>query len=1240
MGKINSTDKSDFLPESDNNLFDDWFDGLEGETENVAPASQSLEDNFWNGTDGDVSEAGYADGVSGISALRTGPEVGQAELNSLADLFDGETPELDDAWETSDLLEELQAENMSEATSVDETDAGDLSDLLFFDEETNDSPSEKGGSSVDSLWDLAGNNDFGEFLDDAIPEEKVKKHLNSADFGHGITPDLPEPSLPEELTSNEDLSDLFGDLSDTDLVDLSLNNVPKVSPVPKVDLNGQKNGATADKSSKSSSKNIESNDFDLNEFFAETSEMPDMENNDLDSQSVLNAGNISDLDFADLSSDQDLDSQTVNWSELESWGDDSQANQLEADLLNMASNNSDMGDDLADLFGDPTSSNSGEMTPVLGQNSDLGENLFDTDDNWLNQMSSTEPVSENNDLDWFGTGDENSSGEAGQLLDNLLETMGENLATSSPTMDASEPDIFSQLEDLLGDATVDHAPHVSSNTDQFNPTASAQTTSHIAISAVTDEFAELEALLAGGAKGHQMYGDVFVNLHKLLEGEKLGTSVVVASNTATAVKVKPIGTKSAAKAADPFSDLKELLPESADGDGGRGMASRGGTTRQQKITEQVIRVPAKQLDNLSNMMGELVVNRNSLEQGQERMRQCLDNLIHQVTLLNDVGQRMHDLYEKTLLERAIKGRRGGVGRAVDAEDMQSQHDPNHAKRKLDDELDLDRPENFTPFHLLAQESTELIVRVRESASDIEFLVDEADQVTRQLRQVTNQLQEGLTKARMIPFDQTVQRLQRPVRDNALKCGKEAELYVEGKETLIDKMIQEKLFDPMVHLVNNAIAHGIELPEERLAKGKPAKGKITIKVFHQGNQTVISIADDGAGINPDRVKQKALEKGLITPDQAKQMTNLDVYDLLFHPGFSTKDVADNMSGRGVGMDVVKTSLNDLRGAITTDSTLGKGTIFTIRLPLTLSISKALCCISDRSWIAFPMDGVEDMIKSPKEDIHTDADGQSYIDWRGSKLPFRHLRELLVYNRHLRRGSVYGMNTDDDVVSVVVLRSAGSLLAVQVDQVLEQQKEIVIKQLEGPVPKPLGIAGATVLGDGKIVAIADVIELINLATGRVRRDEAKIWSPEVDGRMAVSEMPEAQSEPTVLIVDDSITVRELLSMTFTKAGYRVEQARDGQDAWEKLRSGLPCDIVFCDIEMPRMDGLELLSRMQKDPGLSRLPIAMLTSRGATKHKQMAFDLGARGYFTKPYLEDHLLDAANRMLQGEIVGAIVSA
>jgi CheY-like chemotaxis protein len=260
----------------------------------------------------------------------------------------------------------------------------------------------------------------------------------------------------------------------------------------------------------------------------------------------------------------------------------------------------------------------------------------------------------------------------------------------------------------------------------------------------------------------------------------------------------------------------------------------------------------------------------------------------------------------------------------------------------------------------------------------------------------------------------------------------------------------------------------------------------------------------------------------------------------------------------------------------------------------------------------------------------------LEWRGTILPLRHLRELLTYHRHLGRGNVYGASTEEDMISVIILRSSNSYLAVQVDQVLIEQ-EIVIKPLEGPVPKPIGIAGATVLGDGQIVAIADVLELIDLAMGRIRRDASgKIWQM----GSATAEPVVQKSEPTVLIVDDSITVRSLLSLTFEKSGYRVEEARDGKEAWEKLKSGLPCDIVFCDIEMPRMDGLELLSRMQKDPALTNLPIAMLTSRGADRHRQMAFNLGARGYFTKPYLEEQLLEAAGRMLQGEVVGNTVVA
>jgi chemotaxis protein histidine kinase CheA/ActR/RegA family two-component response regulator len=687
-----------------------------------------------------------------------------------------------------------------------------------------------------------------------------------------------------------------------------------------------------------------------------------------------------------------------------------------------------------------------------------------------------------------------------------------------------------------------------------------------------------------------------------------------------------------------FDELDDLLKDAEEKIGGPSslMVTRGLPPQNRRLarpgrvfSEQTMRVPVKHLDNLSNLVGELVVNRNSLEQDQERLRQSLDNLLYQVQQLSDVGQRMQDLYERSLLESSLLASRQSYrqGSSLFRDSGGTAIQTTGSSAVEYDPLEMDR---FTGFHSLSQEMIELIVRVRESASDIEFIVDETDQVTRMFRQVTTQLQEGLTRSRMVPFAQTADRLPRAVRDIAMKVGKQAELQIEGRETLIDKMILEQLYDPMTHLVNNAITHGIETPDVRRAAGKSPVGKIVVRAFHQGNQTIISFSDDGAGIDVEGVKAKAIEKGLISPAESRSMSRLDVYDLLFQPGFTTKDQADDYAGRGVGMDVVRTSLSEIRGVINTDSNQGKGTTFTIRLPLTLSISKALCCISDRARIAFPMDGVEDMLDIPKDRIQMNAEGQPCLPWRDSLLPLRPLNDLLTYNRHLSRGNVYGGNQEEDIASIVVLRSAGNFLALQVDQVLGEQ-EIVIKQLEGPIPKPVGVAGATVLGDGRIMPIADVLELIDLAMGRIRKDVGgSLW--EQGSTTIVQDPPVTKTEPTVLIVDDSITVRELLSMTFNKVGYRVEQARDGQEAWEKLRAGLPCDIVFCDIEMPRMDGLELLSRIQKDPNLTHLPIAMLTSRGADRHRQMASTLGASGYFTKPYLEEALLDAAQRMLKGE--------
>ena len=639
-----------------------------------------------------------------------------------------------------------------------------------------------------------------------------------------------------------------------------------------------------------------------------------------------------------------------------------------------------------------------------------------------------------------------------------------------------------------------------------------------------------------------------------------------------------------------------------------------------RAANQTMKVAVKQLDNLSNLVGELVVNRNALEDNQERLRQFLGNLLYQVTQLNELGQKMQDLYERSLLESSLISSPGG--NSANAAPAQTES-PGHATGVQFDALEMDQ---FTGFHTLSQEMIERIVRVREASSDIEFVVDSNELVSRTFRQVTTQVQEGLTRSRMVPFAQSAERLPRAVRDISIKCGKQTKLVVEGQDTLIDKGILERLYDPLTHLVNNAIYHGIESPETRESLGKPTEGQIKISAFYQGNQTVIAISDDGAGIDPDIVKKKAIEKGMITQAESEALSRSETFALLLQPGFSTNDQADSLAGRGVGMDVVRSSIADLRGVINTDSALGKGTTFTIRLPLTLSITKALCCSNDGLRLAFPIDGVEDVVDLRKSDLPGADEEHAKFTWADQELPLKYVSQLLSYNRPIRRSSSFSIQTQEET-SVVVLRSGQELIGLCVDEVLGEQ-EIVIKQLSGPIPKPIGIAGVTVMGNGRVMPIADVHEFIEMSLDRLEVND-RPWQGIVDTTSV-----EEYLEPMVLIVDDSITVRELLSSTFQKAGYRVEQARDGQEAWEKLRSGLPCEVVFCDVEMPRMDGLELLSRVQQDPELQDLPIAMLTSRGASRHKQMATDLGAKGYFTKPYLEEVLLDAAHRLIEGEVL------
>ena len=1290
-------------------------------------------------------------------STRTGPEVGAAELNTLADLFDGESPDLDGGWEREDEIAETSSSRIQTRGLLemdDEDSSADFTDLLLDDYDV-------ASSKVNTVAPIE---DFTSLFGDALGGGEL--------WGSEQSPSLKQRDLTTDnaVTVNKNRSEsnaLVEGLRSDDALGNLLDEVAAQTSVTADDVD-------LDLFSESEA----SEDLDLSELIGITDDLFWEEGQNTDEKGDRNladqeAHNAEIDNLFDVTPDADLDI-----SEADHWLED--AFGAEEESLSLGDDSSQSEVDLDALFDSVSLDAVGESEQMEGRLSsagvksqatadlvelfdsvptgidDYGEDLEEVDtEDWLNFEEDARSGSEDlgNELDRLvltssdnhlttetmvtkGSADYHSDFDNGNTFDLLEDMFGEGIVSadvvgmvesgdleksSTDITDSSfdedevdlfdafsidltadddpEDDLFSTLEteissedmfamsaslddegvqenaellDLETGATLDGAdldgfdelldsidagPLVTSELltgfwDTVEPSEESEfdteslsgffDTAVASLEDTEESFDDLESLLnlggteaiiAGAQLTNQSRGElpfapteVFSDLEEMLSESKTVPEISLSTAERSRSQTKTAPQKGLD---DDFSDLEALLdePKEATRQGEGSISSRPGGLRpkgpRQGFGDQTMRVPVKQLDNLSNLMGELVVNRNSLEQDQERMRQFLDNLLHQVTLLSDVSQRTQDFYERSLLEIALLANRQGHRSAWRSEEQSHHRDGAWKPEEMD---------RFTPFHSLAQEIIELIVRVRESAADIEFLVDEADQVTRQLRQVTTQLQEGLTKARMKPFAETTDRLFRAVREIGIKCGKQAQLQVEGKDILIDKMIVDQLYDPMTHLVNNAITHGIESPEVRLAAGKPAMGRITIQAFHQGNQTVISVSDDGAGIDPQQVKAKAIKQGLLTAAQAQRMTRIEVYELLFRPGFTTQEQATEFAGRGVGMDVVLTSLQEIRGTVSIDSTIGKGTVFTIRLPLVLSISKALCCISDRARIAFPMDGVEDMIDVPRDQVTTGVDGLPCIDWRGTILPFRPLRELLAYHRHLGRGSVYGFNTDDDMISVIVLRSAGTFLAVQVDQVSTEQ-EIVIKQLEGPVPKPIGIAGATVLGDGKIVAIADVLELIDLATGRLRKDAGgTLW----EGDRVPLEPMEEKAEPTVLIVDDSITVRSLLSITFEKSGYRVEEARDGKEAWEKMKSGLPCDIVFCDIEMPRMDGLELLSRMQKDSVLCELPIAMLTSRGADRHRQMAYGLGAKGYFTKPYLEEQLLDAASRMLKGEVVGA----
>jgi chemotaxis protein histidine kinase CheA/ActR/RegA family two-component response regulator len=1130
-------------------------------------------------------------------------------------------------------------------------------------------------SSIDNFNDfdqeLTNTDDLGDFFSDSSESEIVSSDIDNSS------------EISDELTSTDDLGDFFADSEEPEIVSSDIDN--------ELDEYSGVNDAKdlTNFFSESGIDNALDESDDLTNFFSETENEhqslgEDISNDEfsiaLTNSNELDAINVVDTvdgyeeqteDFIDFDSPQDANPKSLSTLDINESAFEADSEDSSRELFDQINSSDDS--DLANLFADAgeedltvlendlnfdqdrsltqsndindfgsTSDQDFEYEPLQG----LGTELADTqEDLILDDNDITAKTTIDNLVDFF-QGDDDSEVSLLQMPEefasenlavdeplsfgefNEFETLDEDHSevldyslTQEPETNTLQPEPQLQAEELNGiddnfdfddlEAMIGSSSNMPNDiNDGSNTTFDNQITETVinaqgSVNSDDMDFDELEALL-GDSSSFDDSGATKTAIYTNNSGNNAPVSTPVSST-------------------DDFDELENMLQTAFAKDVGpiktKAPTRQPTTARKQRLTDSTMRVDVKYLDSLNNLVGELVVNRNLLEQDQERLQQFITNLLHQVQLLSDVSQRMRDQYDRSLLEASLTAGRGRSFSSFETSSYSGDGSSSNSSVSNDFEgIEFDR---YNTFHVLSQEIIELIVRVRESASDIEFVVGETDQVTRQLGTITTQVQDDLKQSRMVPFAQIADRLPRGIRDRALKTGKQAELEIFGRETLIDKAILESLTDPLTHLVNNAIDHGLEDPATRQAAGKSATGRLTVRAYHQGNQTVISISDDGAGISTDKVKKSAVSKGVRSQSEVDRLNDTEVYGLLFEAGFSTAAQADEFKGRGVGLDVVKTCLDDIRGVIIVESVVGKGTTFTIRLPLTLSISKAMFCISDRARIAFPVDGFEDMVEVPQSQIVLNEKGQPCLPWRDTVLPFQHLSNLLSYSRHLSRSSIYGKQENDELC-IIILRNDTSYLALQVDQFLGEY-EIVIKQLEGPIPQPAGIAGATVLGDGRVMAIANVLELFDIASGRLRPSTSGLTiQPTVEEDVAV--------DPTVLIVDDSITVRELLSLTFAKVGYRVEQAKDGQDAWEKLRAGLPCDMIFCDIEMPRMDGLDLLSRLQKDSRLKDIPVAMLTSRGADRHRQSAIQLGAKGYFTKPYLEEELLSASKRLLAGE--------
>jgi len=486
-------------------------------------------------------------------------------------------------------------------------------------------------------------------------------------------------------------------------------------------------------------------------------------------------------------------------------------------------------------------------------------------------------------------------------------------------------------------------------------------------------------------------------------------------------------------------------------------------------------------------------------------------------------------------------------------------------------------------------------------------VDETEKALLAQARLNRDLQQDLMRVRMVPFGSLQERLYRVVRQTAKEVGKRANLDIKGTQVELDRSVLERITGPFEHLLRNAVTHGIETPDKRRAADKPEIGEIRLDLKQEGNEVQLSLSDDGGGLDIDGIREKAIEKGLMQP--GTPLSEAEIADFIFHAGFSTATEVSQLAGRGVGMDVVRTEVAALGGRVEMRFTRGQGTRFTIYLPLTLAVTQTVLVRAGSKTYAIPSVMVEQVLQLRQEQLVA-AYASRQTEWQDRRYPFHYLPHLLGISDAIAEQKRFS--------PTLYLRSGTNAIALHVDEMVGSNQEIVVKSIGPQLQRVAGITGATVLGTGEIVLILNPVLLA---------------LKEVAARPAiVYEAPKPQAaatQPTIMVVDDSLTVRKVTGRLLERQGYIVVTARDGVEAMEKLLELVP-DVMLVDIEMPRMDGFDLTRNVRADKRLARVPIIMITSRTADKHQNYAKEIGVSHFLGKPYQEDDLLEKISGFLK----------